>query len=490
MHFLRRSLVGLFLLSLTLGLLTVAGNSFYTALQARMADTPSARPSRERVYAVNVTTVTAGPVTPRIETFGEIRARATLDIRAQTGGRITWLAEGMEDGATVTAGALLARVDPTDAEAALEVARSELAEAEAELRDAERALELAGDELDAAREQADLRTGALDRQRDLAERGVGTEAAIETAALAEAAAKAQVLSRRQALAQAETRRDLARTRLDRQRIAVRNAERDLSDTAIRSAIDGVLSDVSVLRGGLVTQNEQIARVIDPADLEVVFRLSTAQYGRVIDADGTLLPRPVTVSLDVDGLDLTATGLLARVDPAVGEGRTGRRVFARLENPAGFRPGDFVTVTVREPRLDGVAELPATSLGGDGAVLALDAEDRLEVVPVELLRRQGDSVLIRAPGLEGRRVVSARTPLLGGGVKVRVLTSEADARAAVPQEAPADMIALSDERRARLISFVEGAGDMPEEARAQVLAQLAEPRVPAQVVARIERRMGG
>lgn len=491
MQFLRRSLVGLFLLGLTLGLLTVAGNSFYTAIQARMAEEAFQRPARERVYAVNVVTVEGGPVTPQITAFGEVRARATLDVRAQTAGRIVWLAEGMEDGAPVAAGDLLARVDPTDAQAALDVARSELAEAEAELRDAERALSLAGDELTAARDQAVLREGALARQRDLAARGVGSQAAIETAALAEAAAQAQVLSRRQALAQAETRRDLARTRLDRQRISVANAERDLADTEIRSALDGVLSEVTVLRGGLVTQNEQIARVIDPTDLELAFRMSTAQYARLIDGNGGLLPLPVTATLDVANLDLTASGTLTRVGAAVGEGQTGRQVFARLDSSAGFRPGDFVTVAVREPRLDGVATLPATALGGDGAVLVVGAEERLEVVPATLLRRQGDDILVQAAGLEGRMVVTERTPLLGGGVKVRVITpppAGAEAQAAAPAKPP--MITLTDDRRARLIAFVEGNNRMPPQAKERVLAQLAQPEVPAQVVERLESRMGG
>ena len=54
----------------------------------------------------------------------------------------------------------------------------------------------------------------------------------------------------------------------------------------------------------------------------------------------------------------------------------------------------------------------------------------------------------------------------------------------------DMVELTEERRARLVAFVEANTRMPQEAKARVLAQLAEPSVPAQVVARIESRMGG
>lgn len=57
MRFLRRSLVGIFLLSLTVGLLAWAGNTFYGAVQIRMEQENRDRPARERVFAANVVTV-------------------------------------------------------------------------------------------------------------------------------------------------------------------------------------------------------------------------------------------------------------------------------------------------------------------------------------------------------------------------------------------------------------------------------------------------
>jgi len=53
-----------------------------------------------------------------------------------------------------------------------------------------------------------------------------------------------------------------------------------------------------------------------------------------------------------------------------------------------------------------------------------------------------------------------------------------------------MLELSDERRARLVAFIEANDRMPQEAKARVLAQLAAPEVPARVVERLEQRMGG
>ena len=485
MRFLRRSLTGLFLLSLTLGLLAYAGVQVRDAVQDRMAQEPRSFPQRERVFAVNVVPAQYETVTPVLTAFGQIESVRTLELRSAAGGRVIDIAPEFVEGGNVTEGQVLVRIDPTDAESVLQRVQSDILDAEAEQREAERALVLAQDELVAAEEQATLRERAFQRQRDLEERGVGTAAAVEVAELAAAQARQAVLSRRQAVAQAEARIDQATTRLSRAVIAKAEAKRRLDDTVITAGFSGTLADVSVVQGRLVSSNEQLARLIDADALEVAFRVSTQQFARLLDENGQLSESDVTVVLDVFGTNLTATGTISRAGAAVGDGQTGRLLFATLDSAPGFRPGDFVTVQIAEPPLDNVARLPASALNAANEVLVIAEEDRLDVVQVTLLRRQGDDVLVRARDLQGREVVAERTPLLGAGIKVRPLR---DAGQAVP-EAP-EMVELTEERRARLVAFVQSNTRMPEEARQRVLQQLSEGSVPAQVVERIESRMGG
>jgi len=488
MKFLRNSLIGVFLLSVTLGLVALAGNIVYGALEARWAREAPERPARERVIAVNVVTVEPTTVAPVLSTFGEVRSRRTLELRAAAGGAVVWVADAVEDGGSVTAGDLLVQIDPADAQSALDLAQAALAEAQADLRDAERNITLAQDDLVSAQEQAGLRERALGRQRDLLDRGVGTEAAVETAELAAAAARQAVLSRRQGTAQAETRIDQARTSLQRQEIALAEAERRLADTEIHAQFSGVLSDVAVVEGGLVSPNERIAQIVDPEALEVSFRVSTSQYARLLDETGRLEGLPVVVWLDVMGADIVTSGAISRESAAVGEGQTGRLIFARLDEAAGFRPGDFVTVRVEEDPLEDVALLPASAVDPAGRVLVVGEDERLGEATVEVLRRQGDQVIVRARALAGQDIVAERTPLLGAGIKVRPVRPATPGEAAVPEEP--DLVELDPDRRARLMAFVEGNRFMPADAKERVLAQLRQDRVPARMVERIESRMGG
>lgn len=486
MRFLTRSLIAVFLAAVALGLLALAGDMVRQTLVERAAQTARPQVARERVFTARVVRLQPGEVAPVLSAFGEVVSRRTLELRAPFAGRIIALADGFEDGAEVAGGQVLIRLDPADAEAARDLVRNDLTRAEAELRDAQRALELSHLDRAEAEAQADLRRRATERRQTLTDRGVATEATVEEAELALAAARAAVIARQQAEAQAEARVNAALTALDRQRINLAEAERRVAETGIAATFGGVLSDTAAVVGAHVGQNERLARVIDPEAIEVAFRLSTAQYLRLLDPAGALIPARAEVALELGGLEITSPALLTRASPSVGEGQSGRLVYAGIDAPRGFRPGDFVTVRITEPALPEVAMVPAAAVDASGEVLVLDAEERLRDATVEVVRRQGDRVLVRVPAeLAGREIVAARNPLLGAGIRVRPQREDS---AQIP-EAP-EMVTLDAETRASLIARVEGATMMPDGVRTRILSQLEQDQVPARLIERLRQGPGG
>ncbi|MEO0904038.1 MAG: HlyD family efflux transporter periplasmic adaptor subunit, partial [Pseudomonadota bacterium] len=250
-----------------------------------------------------------------------------------------------------------------------------------------------------------------------------------------------------------------------------------------AAFDGTLSEVTISPGGRVTANERFAQLVDPTRLEVSFRVSTSQYARLLDDIGALTSAPIAVTLDVSGVNLRAEGQITRESAAVGDGQTGRLLFAQLEVAPGFRPGDFVTVRINEPALDGMALVPATAVAPDQTVLVVGEEERLRTAQVSLLRRQGDDVIIDVGDAAGATIVAERSPLLGAGIKVRPIQPGGDQVAAVPE-----MITLDAERRAKLIAFVSE-GRMPDDVKARIIGQLEAEEVSSETVSRLEARMG-
>ncbi len=485
MRFLGRGLIGLLLFSLALGLLGLAGNTIKVAVQDRMNQEPRAQKARERTFAVKVVPAEVTSINPTLNAFGEIQSRKTLDLRMAASGQIQELSINFVEGGSVKSGELLVRLDDSDHQTAVDLAENNLIDAKNEVMEAARNLSFSKEELAAAEEQEKLRLRALTRQKDLVERGVGTAAALENAELSASGATQAVLSRKAAVDQAKNRGAQADTRLVRAELALKDAKRKLEDTKLYAEFSGLLSGVSLVKGGIVSANERLGQLIDPEVLEVSFKISTQQYTRLLNDNGELLKAPVYVALTNTDQGLNAEGVIIRDSASVAKGQTGRQVYAKLTKSVGFKPGDFVAVKVQEPTLNWVVKLPSTALDASNNVLLLGEGERLEEAQVKLMRRQGNEVIVRSRDLSGKEIVAQRTPVLGAGIKVKAIRSGEE-----NEVAEVEMLELTEERRAKLISAIETNGYIPKTVKERIIGQLTQPKVPADVVARIESRMGG
>ena len=490
MRFIGRSLFGLFLIALTCGLLATAAGLIYSSFQERAAKQGNKRPQKERIFSAHVMEAKASKIQPEIEAFGEIQSKRALDIRIPVGGTIVYLSPNFVEGGKVTKDEILVVTDATDSEDKVTLAKADLDEAKDSEIEAKNALSLAFDDLAAAVKQSDLRNQALKRKEGLTDRGVVTEASLESAALSAASAEQAVLSKRKSILQAQSRLSQTKGTVVRRELAFANAERKLQNTKVKAEFDGTLSNVSLVSGGIVNNNERVGLLVDPSSLEVKFRISATQFNRLIDASGNLQAIPTFVKLDVFGTEISASGSVERLSATVGTGLTGRLLFSSLSNGnvSSFRSGDFVTVTLKEPTLNNVLELPSNALSGGNRILTLTDEDRLQEIEVSILRRNKNNVIIDATNVIGKEIVTNRTPLLGAGIKIKPIRlggSKASSDAAPEPE----KIALDEERRQKMISFIEGNGYIPKTAKKKIIKALSEAEVPVKLIKRIESRMG-
>lgn len=481
MRFFSRSLFGLFLLTLTAGLVGLAGNAIIPILTAKEDADDRRGGARERVFAVNVFEVEPAAIAPQITTFGEVISGRILQLRAAAPGALVKMSPNFREGATVFKNEVLFQTDPAAATAALRVAETELAEARAELQEATDALLLSEDELAAAQGQLVLREQALERQRSLLARRVGTEAAVETAELAVSSANQSVLTKRQTVANAVSRINRAEINLSRRQINRDEADRKLKDTTVVAEFDGVLSGVTGFLGGLVSQNEQLAELIDPNALEISFRISSEQYANLTNGSDLLPSVPVTA--EFTGLPEPLNASIQRVGAAVGEGKTGREIFAKIDpKPAqGLRPGDFLSVIVEEPVIEGAALIPASAINSSGEVLVVGEENRLIAVNVPILRRQGDLVLVAAAQIANKALVEKRAPQLGTGIKVEP-RSKMGGEVLEEQK----LVSLNEKQKAEFTAAVEANQRMPKDVKARVLARIATGKLPQENFDRMER----
>ena len=118
MRFLRKSLMGLFLLAATLALFTYAIMMVRGAIENKGDDQRRGGGGRERIFAVNAVPFDPGQHVPVLQVFGEVQSKRSLDIRPAIGGTVTELHPNFQNGGSVVEGDVLLRIDPSNAQTA------------------------------------------------------------------------------------------------------------------------------------------------------------------------------------------------------------------------------------------------------------------------------------------------------------------------------------------------------------------------------------
>jgi hypothetical protein len=138
--------------------------------------------------------------------------------------------------------------------------------------------------------------------------------------------------------------------------------------------------------------------------------------------------------------------------------------------------------VREPILKKVVKIPSSAASTNGEVLVINNENRLEEATVEILRSSGNDLIVRANSIEGRKLVIARAPQLGEGIRVN---PRAPGRATIEEK---KMVRLDPERRDKILAMLRNNKRMPEAVRNRLIKQFEKDEVLEEVLDRIESRM--
>jgi membrane fusion protein, multidrug efflux system len=335
---------------------------------AVLAETPAVPP-----LAVEVVEAHADTQTREYSLTGELRARDSVGAAFPIAGRIVEIL--VEQGQTVTAGTVLARMDAVQQQQALRSAEAGLNTAEADNRQA----------------AEDMR-----RAETLFARGATTRAARDTAE-----DKLQITAG--ALAQAEADLDRAR--------------KALSDTELTAPADATVTDRMAEAGQVVGAAQPVLDLALAGGMEAVFEVP-----EVLLTKGS---RPMLLRLSrLSDPDVAFDGIIREVSPLV-DATTGTvAVTVRIpEPPPGMSFGEAVrgTATIAEPAK---IVLPYTALSAttDGpAVWLVDAASGAVSLRQVAVERYETGRIVLASGLEdGDRVVARGAQLLYPGRVVRAV----------------------------------------------------------------------
>ena len=348
------------------------------------------------VPIVQVMTPEAQVYTPRIRTYGEVRARRRATLSAQVGGRVEWVSDELIPGAFLTAGQELLRIERADYEVALTLAQSRLVEAQTAL-----ALETAQ----------------------------GESAAQEYASSGRGEPSPLVLR--------EPQRAQALAQVSAAEATVASAELDLLRTTVTAPFAARVRMESVSLGQVVQAGQALGELAstDVAEVRVQLRdLELEHLDLPMGTQAKELGAPVTLMADFTGERRTWTGRIDRVDGELDP--TSRMAvayvavqdpFGQLGGPAEFPllAGLFVDVQVDGRAIPGAYVVPRHALQPGGALLVMVSPDEagqgtLAVRHPEIVFRDRDNVVLTS-GLEpGDQVVVSPLTTAVQGMPIRVL----------------------------------------------------------------------
>ena len=236
-----------------------------------------------RALAVDIATVTPGPMILTVGDEGETRVVDVFVVSAPITGRLRRIEAEPGDGVSASE-TIVAEIEPTEPN--LLDPRSE-AEAEAQLSAAESAEALARAEFEKAEAELQFASSELERARELAENGTISERDLE-------AAERAYRTSRAAIGVAQAAMQVRRYELERVRARLMSPDemhslRDLCECVyITSPVDGRVLRVLRESEGFVTAGEGLIEIGNPERLEIIVDLLSIDAVKVRPGQGALI----------------------------------------------------------------------------------------------------------------------------------------------------------------------------------------------------------
>ena len=328
-----------------------------------------------------------GPIPVR--GFGTVRPREEVDVAAEVGGRVVWVAPAFVRGGRIGRGDVLFRLDDADHRHRIARAEAQIAEQQVELLRAE--------------EEARIARSQYERFRSRRSAPPAEEAGPLAFWAPQIAA--------------------ARARVERARIALEEARLGLSRTEVRAPFTGLVRTESIGAGQFVEAGRAVGRIYASDVFEVVVPLADAEAALVpglwaAGAGGAARRIAAAITIDYGGLRFTWDGHVDRVDPTLDERTRAADVIVHVADPlaAGVNSPPLQVGRLVEVRFAGATPAGhftvrrAALRPGDEVWVVRDG--RLRIVPVRMV--QADDDVVHVTG-----ALQAGEPAVVDGIEVAV-----------------------------------------------------------------------
>ena len=345
------------------------------------------------VPVVRVVTAQPETVRLRVHTQGTVVPRTETSLSSEIAAKVIWVAPSFSSGGFFEKDDVLVRLDPGDYRLAVIQSRAAVAQAQLRLEQEKAESEVT------LREWKSLGEGEpsplLRREPQLAEAG------------------ASIQSARAVLAQ---------------------SERNLERTEVRAPFAGRVRQKNVDVGRFVAVGTPLATIYSVDVAEIRLPLPDEELAFVdlpLNYRNTTRPRPrprVTLRALFGGAEFSWSGHIVRTEAEIDPQTRMVYAVAQVEDPYGLgsnpnRPplavGLFVDAEIHGRTVTNVFRLPRAALTDDQQVAVIDDDSRIRFRSVEVLRFEGETVLLEKGLVGGERISLTSSTNVIEGMAVRI-----------------------------------------------------------------------
>jgi RND family efflux transporter MFP subunit len=350
------------------------------------------RKTAPSVPFVRVIKVTTAEHLVQVKGEGTVQPLRESKLVPQVSGNVIYISPSLVDGGEFSKGGILLRIEPEDYRLAVTLA-------EAKVKDTESKLELAKEEAAAAREEWRLLYP-------------------ETA---------DGENNPPPLVAKEPQLRAVQARLEADRADLRKAQLNLERTELRAPFEGRVSEESVDIGQYVTHGQALATLYstEAAEIVVPLEIEDLLWFHVPGfTQGNGSGSPAIVSAQVAGMELSWQGEVVRTEGRLDQKTRMINVVIHVERPYAQRPplifGLFVKVHIQGHTLTNAAIVPRAALRQEDQVWVVDDTGKLRFRKVEVVRIQGEEVLIKSGIEDGEKLVVSSLKAVSDRMAVKAI----------------------------------------------------------------------
>ncbi|MGS0828144.1 efflux RND transporter periplasmic adaptor subunit [Shewanella sp. 0m-8] len=329
---------------------------------------PEEKEKLDTTPLVSIQSVEINPMSFAVTSYGVVNAKYETELVSQVNGEIVYLSEKFVRGGFVKKGDVLAKIDPSDYEAALIDAKASMASARATL----------------VQEKAFGKVAAEEWKR--IENGVPTELSLRKPQLAQEVAK-----------------------LNSSEAGLKRANRNLERTIIKAPYDALIEARNIGLGSYVSMGTPLGKVLSTAHAEVRLPIADKEL-QFLDSKGK--GAEVMLTGEFAGQTTQWPATIVRSEGVIDSRSRMTYLVAEVADPYGLnsnnnelRYGTYVTANIDGSHAGQVAEVPR-HLVINNQIAILDDEGKLRYKDITILRQIGAKVIVSA-GLEaGMNVITS------------------------------------------------------------------------------------